>query len=78
MDAYSKMVLTIIAIALVGLNVQTFRSTPAEAGLFDRGPTIGDLEKLENIENDYEREQAENQTILRVPLVRVIGTVSLK
>lgn len=48
MDRYSKIVLTIIALALVTLNVQLLRPTPTSAGMFDGAPTLGDLKEADD------------------------------
>jgi hypothetical protein len=73
MDRYTKTVLTIIALALVTLNLQLLHPAPVQAGLFDGAPTVGDSRRVREIEDKEARSKARSALIARIPMVYVWG-----
>ncbi len=67
-DKYTKIVFTIIAIALCVIAVQLLRGSS-----FSNGPTWGDFIALRNIQDPEERKAAHLRLVKGLPLVRVQG-----
>lgn len=76
MDAYTKCVLTIIAVALVAISIKLWEPKPVCAGFMDGGPTWGDVLNLRNLNGDA-LEEERTRIIHNLPLVKVYGTVDV-
>jgi hypothetical protein len=73
MDGYTKLVLTLIAIALFILNLQMLRPHGAVVR-FDNTPTWGELMDLKDIKDETERRNKIMDIYRRIPFVRVEGS----
>ncbi len=73
MDMYTRVVLTVIAVALVGINMQLLSPAPAEAGIFDGTPTRGEMISISKIKDPEQRRQAAMAFHNRIPYVYVQG-----
>lgn len=73
MDRYTRIVLTVIALALVGLNLQILRPTNAVAELSSLAPTYADLQRALDIDEQRGGEETIEALLERVPIVWVIG-----
>ena len=70
MDLYTKAVLTVIAGALVVIGLRLGEPTPAQAGLFDDAPTVGDFRRLRDIKDENEKKLARRALTDRIPIVK--------
>ena len=69
MDNYTKGVLTIIAAALVVIAFKLCEPKSVNAGkLLDPTPTLGDLARIEQMENDERREAYMEKLADNIPL----------
>jgi len=76
MDTYAKIVLSVIAICLIAIVIKLWQPRPAHSGFMDKGPTIGDLMDLRNLEG--ENLERERERIIRsIPVMKVYGTVDV-
>ena len=79
MDKITKVLLGIIALALIVIAVKIWTPTPAYSGFLDRAPTMADFWNLKNFEGDTHNE-ARKRLMGSIPLVivhRVHGTVDV-
>lgn len=68
MDRYTKVVLTIIAVALVMISIRLWEPRSANAVFVDSGPTLGDLYRIEQMADEGEREANMGRLADRIPL----------
>ncbi len=73
MNLYTKAVLTVIAGALVTISIRLGEPQPAQAGLSDGSPTLGDLRRLPEIADPNQRKLARELLTDKIPLVRIHG-----
>lgn len=73
MDAYTKVVLTIIAIALSVIAARGAWIADAQAGMFTQGPTVGDFIAVNDIKDPTQQKEARRKLYHSIPLVRVSG-----
>jgi hypothetical protein len=76
MNKYTQIVLTIIAVCLIGILIKLWDPTPAYSGFLHYGPTIGDLMDLRNLKDEARRKKSE-KIIRKIPLVRIHGSVDV-
>ena len=77
MDRYSKIVLTIIAVALAAIAVRLWEPQPAQAAMFESALTLGDLMDVSKIADQTQKNDAALRIMRRIPLVRVHGSVTV-
>jgi hypothetical protein len=68
MDRYTKVVLTIIAVALVMISIRLWEPRSANAVFVDPGPTLGDLYRIEQMADEREREATMERLAEKIPL----------
>ena len=68
MDRYTKVILTIIAVALVAISIRLWEPRSANAVFVDPGPTLGDLYRIEQMPNEGEREATMERLADKIPL----------
>jgi hypothetical protein len=72
-DRYTRIVLTVIALALVGLNLQLLRPDEAVAERSSLAPTYAELERALDIDERRGGSEAIDALKERVPVVWVVG-----
>ena len=73
MDAYTKSILTLIAVSLSAIALRLFEPQQAQASILSQGPTLGDALDLRDIKDPKERKDAQTRLMRSIPLVRVQG-----
>lgn len=68
MDKYTKVLLTVIAVSLVMISIRLWEPRSAEALFPDHGPTLGDLVRVQRIEDARKRENIMDQLTDMIPL----------
>ena len=67
-DNYTKIVLTMIAVALVLITVRLWEPRDAQAVFTNPGPMLGDLLRIQDMQNERERNETMDQLADRIPL----------
>jgi hypothetical protein len=68
MDCYTKVILTIIAAALIMITVRLWEPRSAEAVFTNPGPMLGDLIRIQNMQNSQKRKEQMDELADRIPL----------
>ena len=68
MDRYTKAILTIIAVALVMISIRLWEPQSANAVFVNPGPTLGDLYRIEQMDNPNDREATMAKLADSIPL----------
>lgn len=68
MDKYTKVLLTLIAVSLVMISIKLWEPRSAEALFAYYGPTLGDLVRVQRIEDAGKRENIMEQLTDKIPL----------
>lgn len=76
-DIYTKIILTIIALALSVISIKQLSPVNADAALFSGGPTVGDIRKLRELP-EGERKEKYQALMDSIPLIRVHGAVNIQ
>lgn len=71
MDRYAKAILTIIAVALVMISIRLWEPQSANAVFVNPGPTLGDLYRIEQMENPNARKATMEKLADSIPLTYV-------
>jgi len=73
MDTYTKVILTVIAIALCAIALKLFNPRFGSSGSPAKSPTFGDFMALREIKDPKQRKETRLRLIKSLPLVRVEG-----
>ena len=68
MDRYTKTILTIIALALVVISIRLWEPRSANAVFVNPGPTLGDLTRIQQMDDPTDREVTMTKLADSIPL----------
>jgi LPS O-antigen subunit length determinant protein (WzzB/FepE family) len=72
-DSYTKVILTVIAIALCAIAIKLFYPQTGSDNLSTKPPTFGDIRALREIKDSKQRTEARSMLLKNIPLIYVYG-----